>query len=114
MSVYAKLKEGLTQAPQLCGRIIYPNMGYLKFEDQDEMKLRIDGRLDVLSQEEMDTVVKKQEDTAMDLVCSNWKRAQKMITLSSDKPFLEKCLLIAKDLKKEKIIDSLQERIEEL
>lgn len=113
--VYARLKDGITVAPRLYGRYLYPGVKtWIKFEDHLYEVLKSDDRLELLDQEEMTTKVNEAKQQVDDLVTSQWRSVEKRVAEITDVEFLKQAETAAKSAGKTKVAQVIGDRIEEI
>lgn len=115
MAVFARLKDGETVAPRLCGKYLYPGLKtWVKFEDQYYDLLKTDIRIELMNQEEMNVKIDENKQKIEDIVNSQWRSAEKQIMVITDMDLLKEALIAAKNASKTKISQMIEDRIEEL
>lgn len=113
--VFARLKSHIETGQYILGELMYPKReNYTIFPDHCYNELLKDERVDVLTFDEYNNRNIKQEDKINEIVNSQWKKAEKEIKTINDIELLNKMLNRAKELNKNKIIEILNNRVEEL
>lgn len=112
---YARLKKDVKVAVYYGDKYLQPlTERYEEFDDRFYKQISADERVEIKTQEEMNEVKEEFTQKVAETVNAHWRRAEKEINESSNADFLRAVKKLAIKLEKKKIIQIVEDRMEEL
>lgn len=114
---YVKLKEDVKEAYYFAGDWVYPGKDFVAYDDKfrKEIESHCDfDKLIIKDQEYIDELNKQRQKQIEDIVLGHWKQSEKRINNIDDIKLLKEILATAQELNKNKIIEIVTDKLEEL
>lgn len=114
---YVKLKEDIKEAYYFAGDWVHPNKDFVAYDERFRKEIenhRDFDKLIIKEQEYMDELAEQRNKQIDDTINGQWKQSEKRINNIVDVKLLRDMLLAAEEAGRNKIVEILKNRLEEL